>query len=217
MLVKSWTCPPPRITADRILRVHKYRDVSSIRPIIRKAAEEVTERVLDLALPDARYIHIPIKSLDNRFLKLEHGITFESEAFQRHLTGCDHLLAFVMTIGPALDETVMSLVDDAFEPLEALFLETAGWLTIERATKLFATHLKAEYAALGYKLSLRMGPGYDYPAPIGDGRVTWDLWQQKELFEMFGEKALPVTLSEMCAMSPKMSRSGVFGITKKFN
>jgi len=214
-IVSSWSCPPPPIEASRVLRVHKYRDPSKIRPVIVKAANDACERAHLLALPDARYVILPIESLKNDRMSVSGGIEFQCAAFEKHLVECDYLVAFVMTIGPDLDRTVVSLVDEVFEPLDALFLETAGWLTIESATRQLSRHLKQEFAGQGWDMSLRMGPGYEYPSPDGNGRVSWDLWQQKQLFEMFGDAELPVSLSQMCAMSPKMSRSGVFGLTPK--
>ncbi len=210
--VQQWTCAPPPIDAARILRVHKYTDPSKVRPVIRDAAEKAVGEAARLSSPRAHYVLKPIKSLKYDRLTLDGGIAFTCAAFDRHLTGAQHLLAFVMTIGPELDATVMSLVEDVFEPLDALFLETAGWLTIEAATRQLARHLKEEFGAQGWALSLRMGPGYDYRTQNGGGRVRWDLWQQRELFQMFEGTDLPVKLMESCAMLPKMSRSGIFGL-----
>ncbi len=214
-VVSSWVCPPPPIDPSRILRVHKYRDLSKIRPIIVKAAASACESARMLAAPDARYVISPIESLKNGRMAVSGGVEFQCEAFEKHLGECDYLAAFVMTIGPDLDNKVVDLVGEIFEPLDALFLETAGWLTIERATRQFSQHLHQQFAEQGWEVTMRMGPGYEYPSPDGQGRVSWDLWQQKQLFEMFGKTELPVSLSQMCAMSPKMSRSGVFGLTQK--
>ena len=210
--VRQWTSAPPPVDAARILRVHKYTDPSKVRPVIRDAAEKAVGEAAKLAVPSAHYVVNAIESLESGRLRLACGINFDCAAFDQHLCGARHLLAFVMTIGPRLDATVLSLVEDVFEPLDALFLETAGWLTIEAATKNFARHLKEEFAAHGRSLTLRMGPGYDYRSHNGGGRVRWDLWQQRELFQMFEGTDLPVELMESCAMLPKMSRSGVFGL-----
>lgn len=213
--VSSWRCPPPHIDPARILRVHRYRDHSKVRPIIRQAAQTAAETALGLCSPDARYVTQPIDKLDGGRLALASGITFTCSAFARHLPDAMHLLAFVMTIGPDLDANVSKLIedDDDFQPLEALFLETAGWLAIETATKQMAAALKERYAERGWRLSLRMGPGYDYPSSNGSRRERWDLTEQRGLFAMFGADQPPVELMDSCAMKPKMSRSGVFGLS----
>lgn len=210
--VHTWSCPPPPVDPVRILRVHKYTDPEKVRPVIRKAAAAAAEAAAGLAQPQGKFVSDGIISIRGSRLTLSSGIEFTCPVFEEHLAGCTGFLGFVLTLGPALDNTVISLIHDRFEPLDALFLETAGWLTIEAASKHLAQHLKAHYGAQGWQLSLRMGPGYDYRAPDGEGRVQWDLRQQRELFALFAGEALPVELMESCAMKPKMSRSGVFGM-----
>lgn len=210
--IESWGCPPPPVDPARILRIHKYRDLSAVRPVIHEAAERAVAEAAKLSRPVSLYTIRKIESLSDGRLVLDQGVEFSCDAFDRYLSGADHLLSFVMTIGPSLDQRVLSLVNDTFEPLDALFLETAGWLTIESATKSLAAYLKQEMSRLGYRLSLRMGPGYQYPDSSAEGRIFWDLWQQRELFSLFDGAELPITLMESCAMSPKMSRSGVFGL-----
>ncbi|MGI9388194.1 MAG: hypothetical protein ACR2OX_12265 [Methyloligellaceae bacterium] len=210
--VRSWTCPAPRIDTTRILRVHKYTDPGKVRPVIREAAAVAVESAARLSLPDARYVVTPIKSLEDGVLTLDNGLQFNCPAFDDHLRGCTVLLAFVITIGPDLDDTVISLVHDTFEPLDALFLETAGWLTIEAATRQLVQNIKTELGATGWRLSLRLGPGYNYPSSDGNARVVWDLTEQRTLFSLFDGQDLPIELMESGAMKPKMSRSGAFGM-----
>ena len=88
------------------------------------------------------------------------------------------------------------------ELLEALFVETAGWLAIEDALRKFRGHLTARLRPKGLRLSPRLGPGY----------VDWPLTEQAEFFPMFRGTSLPVSLSEYCVMTPKKSISGLFGL-----
>ena len=210
--VHEWSCPPPQVDPARILRVHKYTNPERVRPVIREAAIKAAAAAADLSAPLACYTTRSILSVENDCLALSDGTVFHCPVFGEHLVGSTEFLAFVITIGPSLDEKVISLVNDVFEPLDALFLETAGWLTIEAATRKLTQHMKAEFATRGLKLSLRMGPGYDYPSPDRTARHRWDLREQRGLFDLFGNHPLPVTLMESCAMTPKMSRSGAFGL-----
>ncbi|GAB4292220.1 MAG: hypothetical protein Kow0058_10880 [Roseovarius sp.] len=210
--VRDWQTEAQRVDPSRILRVHKYREDSKVRPIIVEAAGRAADAALQLCTIRGRYVIRPISGIDPEGMTLADGTRFALPLFQRHLQGCRHLLAFVITIGPALDNRVIELINDVFEPLDALFLETAGWLSIEAATRVFARDIKRDLATIGYEMSLRMGPGYDYPLPDSDGRVRWDLEQQRELFGLFGDADLPVTLMDSCAMWPKMSRSGIYGL-----
>ena len=210
----TWSCSPPEIGAARLLRIHKYNDPSKVRPIIVAAAEKALVEAAALARPTASCVVSQIETLEDGELRLAGGVGFSCPAFNEHLAGCERLLAFVMTLGPQLDEKVMSLVEDVFEPLDALFLETAGWLTIEAATRKLVAELRKDLACRGWAMSLRMGPGYEYRLSNGGGRVRWDLTQQADLFELFNGHELPVELMASCAMKPKMSRSGVFGLLR---
>jgi hypothetical protein len=99
---------------------------------------------------------------------------------------------------------------ERFDPLDALFLETSGWLGIEQATRQFRDYLRALVGPQGYRISCRMGPGYSYK--IGDREVSWPLEDQQSLFKVFDGIDLPIRLLESCAMQPKLSRSAIFGL-----
>ena len=114
-----------------------------------------------------------------------------------------------MTMGQGLDAAIKTSLDED-RLLNALFLEVAGWLAIEITTKKFSMHLKSLIDKNEMKLSPRLGPGYSYK--IDDRSVMWPLEQQRVLFELFKYNEIGVTLLESCAMLPKISRSGLFGM-----
>lgn len=212
--IQDWSCPPPAIDSARLLRVHKYTDPSKVRPVIVEAAERIVREAAVLSAPTACYVVTSIESLKDGELRLKDGVSFSCPAFDQHLADCECLIAFVMTLGPRLDAKTISLMEDVFEPLDALFLETAGWLTIEAATRKLAADLRVKAAHDRRRMSLRMGPGYEYRLQDGGERVRWDLTQQAALFRMFDGRSLPVELLSSSAMMPKMSRSGVYGLSR---
>ncbi len=75
-------------------------------------------------------------------------------------------------------------------------------MAVERATRSFAQHLWSEAQGEGCRLTRRLGPGY----------ADWAVDEQTALFGVFAGVALPVRLLESCAMIPKKSRSGVYGL-----
>jgi len=137
--VREWACPPVPVDAARLLRVHKYTNPDKVRPAIREAAENAVMTASRLSAPMARYVITEIESIENGTVSLSGGVRFTCPAFDDLLAGCERLLAFVMTLGPELDARTMSLVEDQFEPLDALFLEASGWLTIEAVTRKLAS------------------------------------------------------------------------------
>ena len=210
--MQTWSCPAPEIDADKLLGVHKYKDRKRVRPVIRQAASNATSLASKLGEPRAYFTVCDVASIG------EHGVTLAdetkllSEAFNERLAGSSHLLAFVLSLGPALDAAVTDGFKDGSDPLGPLFLDTAGWLMIEAATRMFSGHLKELYAQTEQRLTLRMAPGYDYPLKGRPDRASWDLTEQQKLFALFDDCDLPVSLLESGAMIPRMTRSGVYGI-----
>lgn len=206
--VRSWRIDGFPVDAERILRVQGYRDPVRIRPRIRKIAERAAADIANIAVPDVRYLRCPIDSVGNGILALEGGHRFTCAAFDRLLGDAREVVVFVMTLGSGMENAVADRFA-ASEPVDGLFLECAGWLCIEKATRKLATHISDELAPEGLGVTIRLGPGYDYKA--GDERAAWGLEEQPGLFAMFGDALLPVELLESCAMMPKLSRSGLFG------
>ncbi len=212
--VRQWECQPLPIDAARLLRIHRYKNPDNVRPVIRQAAENAVQVAIKLSAPVASYVVVKIEKFENGGVLLPGGIRFSFPAMGERLAGCEHLLAFVMTIGSRLDAHTIELLEDRFEPLDALFLEASGRLMIEAATKDMSAELKREAAKSGWRLSMRMGPGYEYLLKKSGQRIRWDLTEQTELFQLFGEAPLPVKLMSSSAMLPKMSRSGIFGLSR---
>ncbi|MEJ8573166.1 hypothetical protein [Microbaculum marinum] len=200
------------VDAERILRVQGYRDPARIRPRIRKIAERAAADIADIARPEARYLRRAIRSVSGGTLEIEGGHRFSCVAFERLLGNATEVVVFVLTLGPGL-ETAVAERFTASEPVDALFLECAGWLCVEKATRHLAAHLGEEAKPDGLSVTYRLGPGYDYKA--GEERAVWGLEEQPALFAVFGDAPLPVELLESCAMSPKLSRSGLFGLAPR--
>lgn len=202
------------ITVDEssILRIQGYRDLSKIRPAIKNAAASAARETEELIIPQIYCRILNVHYCEGKTLTLEDGTTFENEAFQRFLKDVRQVVVFILTMGHALDKAVVSSIAED-QLLHALFLETAGWLGIEAATRDFSGHLRALAKPSGMRLSPRLGPGYSYKL---DGRsVLWPLEQQQTLFRLFADHHLDVEILESCAMLPKISRSGIFGFLAK--
>ncbi len=198
------------VHADRILRIQGYSDLNRVRPVIRRTAADMAALASSLSEPGVAYRYVAIRELRDDGVELEHeGVTFHCEAFVRLLDGCTEVAPFVLTAGAGLSDKVIELVEDG-DLLEGVLLETAGWLAIEDATRQFKTHLREESLRRKHRITSRLGPGYSYKH--GEGTCMWPLEEQPALFAVFGDAPLPVSIMRSCAMQPKMSRSGMFGI-----
>jgi hypothetical protein len=189
-----------RLTEFPILRFHGYRAIGQAAPPIREAAQEMitaAERLID---PRVVFLRRGIERVDRETLALAGGPTFRGSCFATHLSHAHEVVCFVATLGPALDERAEALAD-AGDLLEAVFLEAAGWLAIEKMLRAFRGHLAAQARPARQRLSPRLGPGF----------LDWALTEQRALFSAFGGAPLPVSVSEYSVMTPKKSISGLFG------
>jgi hypothetical protein len=183
-----------------LLRMQGYRDLARVRPRIRDIAAKAAALAQSVAAPEACYRRVAIETCTPEALRLE-GTTFHSARFAKVFAGCAEVMVFVLTLGPALDaETERLTAGD--EIVDALFLEMAGWLAVEQATKALALQVADQVRGERLGLTRRLGPGY----------VDWPLDEQEGLFALLADAALPVQLLESCAMLPRKSRSGLYGL-----
>ena len=193
------------VPVDPLLRLQGYRDMARIRPRVRAIATKVAALAETLVAPETTYRRLRIGSCTPAALALETGtetgVTFHGTEFAEVLGGCREAVVFVLTLGAGLDaETERFTANE--EIVEALFLEMAGWIAVERATKNFAGHLWSGIRDQGLALTRRLGPGY----------VDWPLEEQAALFGLLDGAPLPVRLFDSGAMIPKKSRSGLYGL-----
>jgi hypothetical protein len=201
MRVEAFVPDPIGLTVFPILRFQGYRTLEQVGAPIRQVAQEmitVAERLID---PRVAFVRRSIERVDPETLTLVDGPTFRGRCFAMHLSPARDAVCFVGTLGPALDDRATALAD-AGDLLEALFLEAAGWLAIEKMLRAFRVHLGARAQPTRQRLSPRLGPGF----------MDWSLAEQPALFSVFGDAPLPVAVSEYCVMTPKKSVSGLFGL-----
>jgi hypothetical protein len=201
------------VTSERVLRVLGYPAGRQIRPAVLNAAESMAEVANRVGTPEVRYRRLAIERIDDDgTLRLAGGVQFRSQAFNAHLAGAGDVVLFVLTLGKGLD-LVSANLNAAGNLMEAVMLESAAWMAIEHATKDFARFLVAQVADEELALTRRMAPGYGFH--IGGQRLEWPLEQQAELFAALGPGPLPVQVLESGAMTPKMSRSGLWGLRRR--
>ena len=189
------------VPLDKVLRIQGYRDLNAVRKDVREIASTMTARAATLFAPTATFRKVFIESCDEASLRLGTGTSFNYGGFDPILRDCEYVLPFILTLGEEIDEVSLQLQEKG-EIIEALFLETAGWIGIEQASRELAIYLQKKISKDGLCLTRRFGPGYN----------EWNLLEQKVLFELFSDTELPVQLLESCAMLPKKSRSGLYGL-----
>lgn len=194
---------------ERILRMQGYADPQRVRPAIVRAAAEMARIAQDKSQPCAAYRFHEVRAIDAQGVALRQGARLRSAAFESRLAGCKQVVPFVLSCGEPLGQAVVDLAE-AGDLMEAVLLEAAGWLCVEDATRQFKEALRRQVAERGGRITSRMGPGYAYR--VGTFQVDWPLQDQPELFALLEGGPLPATLMPSCAMFPKLSRSGLFGV-----
>lgn len=197
------------IRSEQMLKIMGYRAGAPIRPAVRRMAERIAELAAAAMTPVVHHCRIAVERCDEKGLVLANGTVFHGPVFAKHLADCREAIAFIMTLGSRFDTTQKNL-SDSDNLLDAVFLESAGWVAIEEATRLFTQQARKAVLFDGLELSRRLAPGYVFR--VGDRKVDWPLEEQTAFFQIFEGIKLPVELLESCAMMPKMSRTGFFGL-----
>lgn len=196
------TLVQPKVDPDLILRLQKYKKLEAVPAPVRQAARAMAALAESLVEPEGRLWRAPVRRIEPEGTVLVgDGVEFQSRALARLLRDATEVIAVLLTIGPRLETRAREMMAEE-EFLEALLLDTAGWVAIDALAKTLRRDLSADATAQRFRLTHRMAPGY----------ADWGLEQQRVLFSPFGQEALPVRLTEACVMLPQKSISGIYGL-----
>lgn len=201
--VHRWQPAPFSIDPWTVLRLSRYRHRAEVAPPIWTAARDMAARAETLVEPRALFTVAGVATADAEGVRLSEGPAFSGRGIGRLLTGCSHAVAFVLTIGPALDAQVGDLADRRAH-LEAFLLDTAGWAAIEATVRALRADLRARSLLSGGRVTHRLGPGY----------LDWPLREQRPLLDLLGDTRELVRLSEHGVLVPLKSISGMFGLVR---
>ena len=200
--VVAWQ--PERLAIDpwTVLRLARYRRRDEAPAAVWDATRAMTARAGELVAASARLRLVRVTRVSPDGAVLARGTAFSGHAIARHLGGARQAIAFVLTLGPALEAEVVAL-GERQELLEAYLLDLAGWAGIEAAVRALRRDLVA--ALPRAQVSHRLGPGHR----------DWPLGEQRGLLALFAGEAAPVRLSEHGVLIPFKSISGLFAVTPK--
>ena len=165
----------------KILRIHGYEDVSAVRPIIQRTAEKIAVRAAKIMTPVAIFRRIGVVHANSEVLTLENGLSFEGHAFSNYFADAKDVIVVIITVGKLLDDEVIGCMD-VFEPLEALFLGTAGWLEIEPTTRSFKNILMSMCLLKSSSPRGVWGPGIVIKLMV---KPKCGPWRISEIFSVF--------------------------------
>jgi hypothetical protein len=200
---ERWEAGPLLVDPWLVLRLARYRDRDAVPAPIRAATEAMAARAGALVAPRARLASARA-AVTGGAVRLADGPAFSGGAVRGLLEGCPLAVAFVLTLGPALEEEVAARTA-GHELLEAYLLDTAGWAAIETAVRRLRLELVARVTAAGWRVTHRLAPGYR----------DWPLAEQRVLVGFVDPDRELVRLSEHGVLTPFKSVSGLFGLAPR--
>ena len=190
------------VRAEQILRAH-YPDLAPVAAEVRATAAAMAVHALELAAPKGWLRQVPVRRIDDARVELGGRGMLTSAALSGVLKDSVAVQLFTVTLGPRLDERVTQLFD-AKDGLEGLFLDTAGWVVVQSALGAVRRRLAARTRADGYRLTRRVGPGYQ----------DWPLEQQSIVVRALagGEALDGIEVLESGAILPEKTLTGLYGL-----
>jgi hypothetical protein len=197
--VEPWR--PARVAIEpwTILRLARYRRREEAPAPVWEATCAMAARAEELAAPAARLRLVGVESVAENRVTLAEGPSFTGHAVARHLADAREAVAFVLTLGAAL-ETEIAALGQRQDLLEAYLLDLAGWAGIETSVRALRHGLVAALPRV--RVSHRLGPGHR----------DWPLTEQGALLSLLDGKDAPVRLSEHGVLIPFKSISGLFAL-----
>ena len=123
--VVAWQ--PDRLAIDpwTVLRLARYRRRDEAPAAVWDATRAMTARAGELVAASARLRLVRVTRVSPDGAVLARGTAFSGHAIARHLGGARQAIAFVLTLGPALEAEVVAL-GERQDLLEAYLLDLAG-------------------------------------------------------------------------------------------
>ncbi|MCK4750850.1 MAG: methionine synthase, partial [Bacteroidales bacterium] len=130
------------------------------------------------------------------------GMRFGTGSIIRNmLRGAEEYAFFIATAGPGPEELSASLINDG-QYLEGYIVDLIGSALVELVADQIQDHIKEMADSRGMNITNRYSPGH----------CSWDVNEQKKLFDQFPKGFCGIALSDTSLMSPIKSVSGVIGL-----
>ena len=199
--VERWR--PVRLGIDpwTVLRLSRYRRREDVAPAIWETARRMAGRAEELIESTAWLAATAVAATGPEGTRLTDGPAFSGRAVGSLLAGCPLAVAFVLTLGPRLEGEVAALAERR-ELLESFLLDAAGWAAIEAAVRALRLDLRGRAAAVGWRVTHRLAPGYR----------DWPIEEQRALLGLLDAAGPAVRLSEHGVLIPFKSNTGLFGL-----
>jgi hypothetical protein len=194
---------PLEIDIDAVLR-GQGADPNAIRarnPRLVDLAELALEEAEQLLQPRAYIRRFEVAGLRHELLELENGLALQGRLIGQHLARAEEVVAILATIGDELEEYASEL--SSKDLLHALAVDGVGSAATEALANAVCAHVEHEARAEGQETTIPLSPGME----------GWSVDRgQPQIFALFKDEEISITLRPTGLMLPRKSLSMVLGV-----
>lgn len=162
--------------------------------------EDAAQEALLTISPKSAY-HLYDYDCQSGTLKAGTELSLTGKSIQKHLAGCEKVLAISATIGPEIVEAVTRHFEEG-RYAHSVLLDAAATEAVEETANALERMLSPKIKAQGFATRWRYSPGY------GD----WPLEAQLEFLPLTGAAEIGISLTESCMLSPRKSITALIGL-----
>lgn len=183
-------------------------DLSEVRRYAGLARADFDQKMIEEAAQEALLLIEPKSSYTIYDYDCQQGLilgdtplSLAGRSIQKHLAGCEKVLAIAATIGPDIVEATTRHFEEGHYA-HSVLLDAAATEAVEETANALEKMLAPKIKAQGFASRWRFSPGY------GD----WPLEAQKEFMPLTGAKEIGINLTESMMLSPRKSVTAIIGL-----
>ena len=134
-------------------------------------------------------------------IKAAAELPLTGKSIQKHLAGCEKVLAVSATIGPEIVEAITRHFEEG-RYAHSVLLDAAATEAVEETANALEKMLSPKIKAQGFASRWRFSPGY------GD----WPLEAQQDFMPLTGAEEIGITLTESMMLFPRKSITALIGL-----
>ena len=188
-----------RLSSLDLSEVRRYAGLAKA-DFDQKMIEEAAQEALLLIEPKSSYAIYDYDCQQGLILGDTH-LPLTGRSIQKHLAGCEKVLAIAATIGPDIVEATTRHFEEG-RYAHSVLLDAAATEAVEETANALEKMLAPKIKAQGFASRWRFSPGY------GD----WPLEAQKEFMPLTGAAGIGISLTESMMLSPRKSVTAIIGL-----
>jgi hypothetical protein len=186
------------ITVEQVLSAQGSNpEILKLRkPDLYSMTENAIRIVMDMADPRMFFMTIPIRKKDHLYVHLGENVRLRGEAINRAIRPADAVVASILTIGMNVENHIARIFKE--DPAYAMAMDTSASYFIDRIGAILCQAVELYVQTTGEKTGI----------PLSPGATDWDVQTgQPQLFSLFSDFDLPVSINSSGMMTPVKSMS----------